>query len=100
MVTTGQGPGYALVRLREQAERFDRLARAAESGSIDEPARRLASDLWERDKVFADVEYRDWSPRPGMPGPVRIRTSHPETSGSGYGSGAPSAEPEWTTSGS
>ena len=100
MVTTGQAPEYAMERLREHAERFDRLATAAESGIVDEPARRLASDLWERDKVFADVEYRDWAPRPGATGPVRVRMSHPETSGSGFSSGAPSAEPEWTTSGS
>jgi 1,4-alpha-glucan branching enzyme len=107
MVTTGRAPEYAIERLREHAERFDRLATAAESGIIDEAARRLAADLWERDKVFADVDYRDWAPRPGVAatGPVQIRTGNPPASDSGssgaaFRSGAPSAAPEWTTSGS
>src|SRR3954453_16108052 len=102
MVTTGQAPEYAMERLREHAERFDRLAPAAGSGTIDEGARRLAGELWERDKVFADVDYRDWAARPGVSatGPVRLRTSSSEASGSGSSSGAPSGEPEWTVSGS
>jgi 1,4-alpha-glucan branching enzyme len=107
MITTGRAPEYAMERLREHAERFDRLATAAESGIIDEAARRLTADLWERDKVFADVDYRDWAPRPGVTatGPVQIRTGSLPTGGSVSGgatfsSGAPSAAPEWTTSGS
>ena len=63
LITTGQAAEYASERFREHAERFDRLATLAERGPLDEAARRLAADLWERDKVFADVDYRDWRPR-------------------------------------
>ena len=63
LITTGQAAEYARERFREHAERFDRLATLAESGPLDESARRLAAELWERDKVFADVDYRDWRPR-------------------------------------
>jgi NAD(P)-dependent dehydrogenase (short-subunit alcohol dehydrogenase family) len=65
---------------------------------------RLAAELWERDKVFADVDYRDWRPRTGVSatGPVRVDVPSPETSGSGMtGSGAaPDPMPEWMPSGS
>lgn len=101
-VTASQGAEYATERFRQHAERFDQLASIAERGVADEEARRLAADLWERDKVFADVDYRDWSPRSGVTatGPARPPTSSAETSGSGFSSGAPSSEPQWTASGS
>jgi 1,4-alpha-glucan branching enzyme len=101
-ITAGHGAEYAVERFREHADRFDRLASIAESGVVDEDARRLVADLWERDKVFADVDYRDWAPRGGVSatGPARPRPTSSETSGSGYSSGAPSAAPDWAASGS
>jgi 1,4-alpha-glucan branching enzyme len=104
LITTGQAAEYAIERFREHAERFDRLATVAERGPLDERARRLAADLWERDKVFADVDYRDWAPRAGVSatGPARPAMTNPETNGSGTsGSGAaPDPMPEWMPSGS
>jgi 1,4-alpha-glucan branching enzyme len=104
LITTGQAAEYAIERFREHAERFDRLATVAERGPLDESARRLAADLWERDKVFADVDYRDWAPRAGVSatGPARPAMTNPETNGSGTsGSGAaPDPMPEWMPSGS
>ena len=104
LITTGQAAEYARERFREHAERFDRLATLAENGPLDEGARRLAADLWERDNVFADVDYRDWKPRAGVPatGPAHPTVLRPETSGSGMsGSGSePAATPEWMPSGS
>ena len=101
-VTAGQGAEYAIERFRQHADRFDQLASIAERGVADDASRRLAADLWERDKVFADVDYRDWSPRSGASatGPARPPLGTAETSGSGFASGAPSAEPRWTASGS
>jgi 1,4-alpha-glucan branching enzyme len=98
LITAGQGAEYAVERFREHAERFERLASIAESGVVNEDARRLVADLWERDKVFADVDYRDWAPRAGVRAavPPQLRPVSPETSGSGYGSGAP----DWAASGS
>jgi 1,4-alpha-glucan branching enzyme len=97
-VTAGHSAEYAMERFREHADRFERLATIAESGVVDEAGRRLAADLWERDKVFADVDYRDWLPRssPSIASPVRPRFLSSETDGSGYGSGAP----DWAASGS
>lgn len=65
LITTGVAGEYAIHRFREHAERFDRLATIAETSLGDEASRQLALDLWERDTIFPDVEYRDWAPRPG-----------------------------------
>jgi 1,4-alpha-glucan branching enzyme len=105
-VTTGQGAEHAIARFREHADRFDRLATLAENGPLDENARRLAAELWELDKVFADVDYRDWTPRGGVSasGPARLTLTSRETGGSGAGGPdpngpTPTAVPEWTASG-
>ncbi|MFN8635795.1 MAG: 1,4-alpha-glucan branching protein domain-containing protein [Chloroflexota bacterium] len=113
LVTTGQAAEYAIERFREHAERFDRLAAVAESGFVDEAGRRLAADLWERDNVFADVDYRDWVPRHGANAPRIVPPTaasqlpgtagsgeEPGATGSGSGSTPTTAVPEWTASGS
>ena len=104
LITAGQAAEFARERFREHAERFDRLATLAERGPLDESAHRLAAELWERDKVFADVDYRDWRPRAGVTatGPTRAAIISSETSGSGMnGSGSmPNPMPEWMPSGS
>jgi 1,4-alpha-glucan branching enzyme len=103
LVTTGQAAEYAGERFREHAERFDRLAAIAETGALNEAGRQLTADLWERDKVFADVDYRDWAPRPhgAVSSPERPYTRptiSPQRAGSG--GALPYREPEWTASGS
>jgi 1,4-alpha-glucan branching enzyme len=104
LITTGQAAEYARERFREHAERFDRLATVAERGPLDDSARRLAAELWERDKVFADVDYREWAPRAGVSAPRRARPAviSMETSGSGMdgSDSAPELMPEWMPSGS
>ena len=113
LITMGQGAEYAHERFRDHADRFDRLAATAERGVVDATGKRLAAELWERDRVFADVDYRDWAPRSfgsvaslmGTTGPSGHDGQKPETSGSPpgpseYASGSPSAVPEWSASGS
>jgi 1,4-alpha-glucan branching enzyme len=112
LLTTGQAPEYAKERFREHAERFDRLATSAESGLIDTNARRLAADLWERDNVFADIDYRDWASHAGATASEAARISTPASRVNGPGlsdavrSGTdgsavpPPPVPEWTSSGS
>jgi 1,4-alpha-glucan branching enzyme len=103
LVTTGQAAEYAGERFREHAERFDRLAAIAEAGAINEAGRRLTSDLWERDSVFADIDFRDWAPRSHRDvSSNESPTTRPTTSADRGGSGGevPHGEPEWTPSGS
>jgi 1,4-alpha-glucan branching enzyme len=107
LVTTGQAPEYAVQRFREHAERFERLAAIAERGRLDETARLLSAELWERDNIFADVDYRDWSPRAGgrVTRPARRVAEGPESAGSGTNSSdaadrTAAPVPEWTPSGS
>ncbi len=72
LITTGRAPEYATQRFREHFERFDQLAAIAEAGIPGEAASRLAGELWERDKLFPDVDYRDWSPRNGARAPAPL----------------------------
>jgi 1,4-alpha-glucan branching enzyme len=116
LITTGQAAEYGHERFREHAERFERLATIAERGMVDEAGRRLAAELWERDRIFADIDYRDWAPRAAS-APYSLRgssitaghgSSRPETSGSPPGAAewtsgqATSSEsvPQWSASGS
>jgi len=64
LVTTGQAREYAIVRFNERLERFDRLAEMAEAGRAD-PA--LVAELYERDKLFANIDYRWFGDREGRP---------------------------------
>jgi 1,4-alpha-glucan branching enzyme len=57
LVTTGQAREYAIQRFSQHLERFNRLASSLESGS---PDRDYAAELWELDKVFPDLDYRDF----------------------------------------
>lgn len=103
LVTTGFAAEYAGERFREHAERFDRLAAIAETGALNKGNRQMTADLWERDKVFADVDYHDWAPRPGVSASSAeaspFRESVPPQN-AGSGGSVPSREPEWTPSGS
>ncbi len=63
LVTTGQAREYAELRFTQHLERFNALAAAIESDSVD-PA--FVADLRERDKLFADIDPRDFAAREGM----------------------------------
>jgi 1,4-alpha-glucan branching enzyme len=54
-VTTGQAREYAIQRFNQHLERFEKLAAGLEGGK---PDRALADELYEQDKVFADIDYR------------------------------------------
>jgi len=111
LITTGQAGEYAHERFREHAERFDRLATIAERGVVDEASRRLTAEMWERDRIFADIDYRDWTPRASADVVRIVAPPLPrrETEGSGdtgspevsaWASGQPDFEPEWSARGS
>ncbi len=55
LITSGIGRPFAIRRFSEHAERFDRLASSLERG---EPDVDTAQYAWERDNVFADMDYR------------------------------------------
>jgi 1,4-alpha-glucan branching enzyme len=55
LVTTGQAREYAIVRFNEHLERFNRLAELAEAGQADPT---LVAELYERDKLFPNMDYR------------------------------------------
>jgi 1,4-alpha-glucan branching enzyme len=58
LVTSGQAREYATRRFNEHLERFSRLADMAEEGRTDEEARAFAFELYEKDKLFPNVDYR------------------------------------------
>jgi 1,4-alpha-glucan branching enzyme len=55
LVTTGQAKEYAVERFRSHLERFNQLVSGVEAGR---PDTELARRLWERDKVFPDIDFR------------------------------------------
>jgi 1,4-alpha-glucan branching enzyme len=57
LVTTGQAREYSIKRFSEHLERFNRLADSLEK---DAPDVELAQELYELDKVFPDIDYRDF----------------------------------------
>ena len=59
LVTTGQAADYAVSRFLSHVERFNELADALETGR---DASDRAAELFELDKVFPDIDHRDFSP--------------------------------------
>jgi 1,4-alpha-glucan branching enzyme len=57
LVTTGQAREYAIQRFSQHLERFNKLAAGLEGGRAD---RELALEYWELDKVFPNIDYRDF----------------------------------------
>jgi len=55
LVTTGQAREYAIERFRRHVDQFSDLAGSVEAGHADGE---LADRLWERDKVFPDIDFR------------------------------------------
>lgn len=68
LVTTGQASEYAIGRFQEHNDRFHRLADMVESGREDAEAAALAQDLFERDKIFPEIDYRFFQEREGKAG--------------------------------
>jgi 1,4-alpha-glucan branching enzyme len=62
LVTTGQARQYAELRFTEHVERFNGLAAQIEGGQVDMEGVRA---LYERDKLFADADARDFEAREG-----------------------------------
>jgi 1,4-alpha-glucan branching enzyme len=58
LVSTGQAGEYAITRFQQHVHRFEQLADALSTGPIETHARELAANLYERDRLFADVDYR------------------------------------------
>lgn len=58
-ITTGQAREYAIQRFSQHVERFKQLALSLENG---DPNRANAEALYELDKVFPDIDYRDFLP--------------------------------------
>lgn len=58
LVTTGQAREYAIQRFSEHVERFNRLALSLEEGKPDVG---FAVEMWERDKVFPNINYKWFS---------------------------------------
>lgn len=58
LVTTGQARQYAIQRFSQHLERFNELADSIERGQPDVT---LAARLWERDRLFPDIDYRWWA---------------------------------------
>jgi 1,4-alpha-glucan branching enzyme len=55
LVSTGQAREYAVQRFRQHVDRFDALLDSLKDGEGDTA---LAGSLWERDKLFPDIDYR------------------------------------------
>ena len=60
LVTTNQAKAYAIQRFNQHLERFEALASSVEAGTPDVT---LAKDLYERDKLFADIDFRVYQSR-------------------------------------
>jgi 1,4-alpha-glucan branching enzyme len=67
LVTTGQARQYAELRFTEHVERFDALAAQIANDAVDDATVAL---LYERDKLFADADPRDFEAREGVAGPI------------------------------
>ena len=57
LVTTGQARQYAIQRFSQHLERFLELTNSVERG---EPDGILAAQLWEKDRLFPNIDYRWW----------------------------------------
>jgi len=63
LVTTGQAREYAIVRFNDHLERFNQLAELAEARQTDPT---LVAELYERDKLFPNIDYRWFGDREGV----------------------------------
>lgn len=66
LVTTGQAREYAITRFQQHVERFEELATAIEAGKAGRELGALAAQYYERDRLFASIDYRLFAERPGQ----------------------------------
>jgi 1,4-alpha-glucan branching enzyme len=59
LVTTGQAAEYALQRFRSHCDRFNMLAASMENMAPDAA---LAEELWQKDRIFEDIDFRWFGP--------------------------------------
>lgn len=59
LVTTGQAGEYAIQRFRSHCDRFNALAASLENRAPDAA---LADELWQKDRLFEDIDYRWFGP--------------------------------------
>ncbi len=59
LVTTGQAAEYAIQRFRSHCDRFNALAASIENKAPDAA---LAEELWQKDRVFEDIDFRWFGP--------------------------------------
>ncbi len=57
LITTGQAREYATERFQNHVDRFEQLTALAEQPERLAEARGLASEYWELDKVFPDIDF-------------------------------------------
>jgi 1,4-alpha-glucan branching enzyme len=55
LVTTGQAGKYAVRRFLQHVERFNKLLSQT---NLENPDRAILEDIWERDKVFPEIDYK------------------------------------------
>ena len=67
LVTTGQARAYAIERFQGHVDRFTELADLVQDNDIVRAAVH-AKELWEQDKIFADIDYRWFAERQGKAG--------------------------------
>ncbi|MBM2813091.1 MAG: hypothetical protein HW416_3850, partial [Chloroflexi bacterium] len=66
LVTTGQAREYAASRFQSHVERFEQLATLLEQGADDATAASLADDLYDRDRLFGDIDPSLFREREGV----------------------------------
>jgi 1,4-alpha-glucan branching enzyme len=59
LVSTGQAKEYAIQRFQQHVERFHGLLDGLEAG---QPDLSMADALWEKDKLFGDIDFRWFAP--------------------------------------
>jgi 1,4-alpha-glucan branching enzyme len=55
LISTGQAGEYAIMRFQQHVERFEQLADALDH-PVGPNSRALAADLFERDRVYEDID--------------------------------------------
>jgi len=55
LITTGQAKEYAIQRFTQHLDRFNQLADSLDNSK---PVVTLAQELWEKDKIFPDIDYK------------------------------------------
>ena len=58
LISTGQAKEYAIARFQGHVDNFYQLVSIAESGHVDKDTQNLCQRLWERNKIFPNIDYR------------------------------------------